>query len=461
METAYAWALEHAILPVADAITQQKLLSRLRYLEEAQWWPRQKILEEQSRALAETVRIAAAEIPYYQRRFAENGVHWRDVRTAADLPRLSIADKYSLREAYPAGLTRKTGFPTAEESSSGTMGEPFRVLEDSVTAGFRRASFLLSLQWAGWRAGERHMQTGVMADRSRTRWWKDKLLRCSYEPVIDLDDRNLDRMLHRLDHSRIRHLWGYPLGLWALAERARHRGWSGVLRSVVTWGDNLYPHYRQAIESTFGVRVYDTYGCSEGMQIAAQCGHGPWYHIHDLDTIVELVDEEGRSVPDGVPGRVLLTRLHAGATPLLRYAVGDVAVRSPNRRCPCGRDLALLERIDGRETDFVIGANGSRFSGHFFSVVVEGFSEIIRYQVRQTHRNGVVIRIVTRQEVPGIESAISRRLIESGLRGLRIEVERVQRIQDPVPGKRRFVISGIHSEPTESVKFRHLTADLP
>jgi phenylacetate-CoA ligase len=460
MESAYAWALEHMILPLADAGTRQHLLSRLRYLQAAQWWPRERILLEQNRALVELLSLAS-QVPYYQNRFAAKRIDWRDIQSARDLRVLPIADKNSLRAAYPAQVTRKTGFPTAEECSSGSMGEPFRVLEDSVTAGFRRASFLLSLQWAGWHAGEPHMQTGVIADRGWTLWWKDKLLRCSYEPVIDLDDRNLDRMLHRLEQRKIRHLWGYPCGLCALAERAGQRGWRGELRSVVTWGDNLYPQNRRLIESTLGAPVYDTYGCSEGMQIAAQCGHGPWYHVHDLDTIIELLDDEGQPVPDGVPGRVLLTRLYAGAMPLIRYEVGDLAVRSTAAGCSCGRELALLDRIDGRDTDFVVGADGTRFVGHFFALVVESFAEIVRYQVVQTHRDRVVVRIVTGQDLPGIETALASRLAENGLRGLKIDVEHVTSIHDPVPGKRRFVISEIDQQARNPVKSRQLTADLP
>ena len=61
----------------------------------------------------------------------------------------------------------------------------------------------------------------------------------------------------------------------------------------------LHPHYRREIERVFRTRVFDTYGCGEGFQIAAQCGTANTYHVHSLDVIVEYVDDEGRPVAAG------------------------------------------------------------------------------------------------------------------------------------------------------------------
>ena len=55
----------------------------------------------------------------------------------------------------------------------------------------------------------------------------------------------------------------------------------------------LYPHYRATIEKAFQTKATDTYGCAEGVQIAAQCECGT-YHIHTLDAVVEFLNDEGR-----------------------------------------------------------------------------------------------------------------------------------------------------------------------
>ena len=123
-------------------------------------------------------------------------------------------------------------------------------------------------------------------------------------------------------------------------------GGTSPLRGVVTWGDTLHPHYREAIERAFLRAVLDTYGIGEGMQIASQCERRSLYHIHTLDVVVECVDGEGRPLPPGEPGQLLVTRLHPGPMPLIRYRVGDLGVMS-ERHCPCGRGFLVWKSILG------------------------------------------------------------------------------------------------------------------
>jgi glutamine cyclotransferase len=56
-------------------------------------------------------------------------------------------------------------------------------------------------------------------------------------------------------------------------------------------------------------------------------------------------------VAPGEPGDVVITDLHNLGMPMIRYANGDVAVGSPAARCPCGRGLARIARVDGRRAD--------------------------------------------------------------------------------------------------------------
>jgi phenylacetate-CoA ligase len=89
-------------------------------------------------------------------------------------------------------------------------------------------------------------------------------------------------------------VFGYPASLYYLARAAAARGLEPAAALAVTWGDMLHPHWRREIEAVFRTRVYDTYGCGEGFQIAAQCGEGGVYHVHSLDVVVHYVDEQGK-----------------------------------------------------------------------------------------------------------------------------------------------------------------------
>ncbi len=437
--TVYPWALRHLLLPAGDWATSQGILPRLQFLREAQWWPADRIDHWRSAQLRQLVRTAYSEVPFYRHLFDSAGVSWSDIREVGDLQRLPVVTKSMLR-ACAGQTTRPTGFRCHVESSSGSTGEPFLVSEDSQTAGYRRAAFMLALEWAGWKAGEPHLQTGATLGRDWRLLLKDMLLRCHYVPAMHLDDESMDRVLDTISTRRLRHLWGYPCALNALALRARAVGWNGSpMSSVVTWADQLYPEYRVNIETTFRTKVLDTYGCAEGMQISAQCGHGEHYHVQAMDTIVEYLDECGEPVKVGRLGRVVLTRLLPGPMPFLRYDVGDLAVPCARQACSCGRQWELMQSIVGRQTDVVVSPSGKRFFLHFFSLYLECFPEIQEYQVVQTSSASVLIRAVCSPS-EGLGTRVADRLRREGLEEMSVCFESVDRIPLTPGGKRRWVI---------------------
>lgn len=434
--------LRSIILPAGDRLFGQQMISRLRFLEQAQWWDQARLYAHRDQLLRSLIMTAYQEVPFYQTLLDSCHVRPEDVRTAADLRCIPSVTKAMLRAKYPQGTTRQTGQRPYEIATSGSTGANFRLLEDAQTAGWYRASFLLALEWAGWRVGEAHVQTGMTLHRSLDRKLKDLLLNCHYISAFDLSTDKLDITLSLLERYDIQHLWGYPGSLYYLARRAQERGWNQSLRSVVTWGDNLYPHYRQTIEQAFGMRVSDTYGCGEGIQVSAQCEHGT-YHQHMLDVIVEYVDDNNLPVSPGTPGHILLTRLHPGVMPLIRYRVGDIGVSGgENATCLCGRKLDVMQSIQGRDTDVIITPRGNRLIVHFFTGLLEHFPEIDTFQVVQEQPDAIILRVVvTPAYVPETAQRIIETLHRHGADGLTVHIEPVETIPLTPGGKRRFIIN--------------------
>lgn len=441
-ERSWGWLLSHALLPAGDLAFGQRMIRRLRFLQAAQYWPLHRLHAERDRLLRQVVLTAWQEVPFYRRLMQSSGVLPSDLRTPADLARLPVVTKDMLRAGYPALTTRPTGQRTYEAHTSGSTGKNFAVVEDAHTRGWYLSSFLLSLQWAGWQFGEAHLQTGMTLHRNLPRVLKDKLLRCHYVSAFDLDDAHLDAALDLLERHRIRHLWGYAASLYHLALRASARGWNRPLASAVTWGDNLYPHFRRAIESAFHTPVYDTYGIGEGIQVSAQCGHDGNYHVHALDVIVEYLDDDSQPVPPGAPGNLILTRLHPGPMPLIRYRVGDVGIRGDQSPCPCGRTFERMQAIEGRDTDIVVTPAGNRLIVEFFNGLVDDVPEIDSFQVVQHRPDAIRLLLVPRD---GYTEATGRRLIDEmhahGAAGLAIGIEVVPEIPLTPGGKRRYVIN--------------------
>ena len=444
------WFDRAVLLPLADRATGSRMMRRLKFLEKAQYWPRDRVREEQTRLLQNVLRLAYREVPFYHELFDRHRVDVDTIRTVADLVRLPIVTKDLFRTAPENSLRRPTGQAVYRAYTSGSTGKNFFVFEDARTAGWYRATFLLTLEWAGWHIGDRHLQTGMNLDRDFQRRMKDALLRSYYVSAFDLSDRSLSAILEIIERKRILHVFGYPGSLYYLAVRARKAGWNTKLQSLVSWGDNLLPSHKELIESTFQSRVYDSYGCAEGFQVAAQCGHDTGYHLHDFDVVVEYVRDDGNPAAQHETGGVVVTRLEAGPMPLIRYRTGDAALRGPTDVCSCGRSLGRMAAIRGREGDVIVTPGGNRLIVHFFTGILEHFTEVESFQVVQHAHDAMTVNVVPSR--PGWSASagdLIRQSLESkGAAGMKITVQPVDSIPLTKAGKRKFVVA--YSSPTEA-----------
>ncbi|MBW6475437.1 MAG: AMP-binding protein [Anaerolineaceae bacterium] len=433
--------LRNVIIPFGDLIFGQKMMRRINFLEEAQYWPLEKINERRARDLQALIQTAYSEVPIYHQSMNQVGVQPGDINTLDDISKLPIITKEILRAGYPKQTTRSTGRKVYQASTSGSTGKNFYVMEDNLTAGWYRASFILSLEWAGWEIGEPHLQLGMTINRSLERQLKDLFFGCQYVSAYQLDDEHLSTMLDIIDQHQIKYIMGYPGSLYFLAKYAIEQGWNQPLRSIVTWGDTLYPHYRETITKAFSTKVFDTYGCAEGIQISAQCAHGN-YHIHTLDTIVEFLDDNGNPVPPGETGNIVLTRLHPGPMPFIRYQLGDLGVPSTDDCCSCGRTFPTMNSIQGRNADVVLTPSGNRLIVHFFTGILEHFCEINSFQVVQQNEETINILIVPNDHISDDRLDEIRFALQTrGADDMNICFNIVDQIPLPSSGKHRFVIN--------------------
>jgi phenylacetate-CoA ligase len=302
---------------------------------------------------------------------------------------------------------------------------------------FLRANF------SGWTIGEPFLQTGMTLNRGVLKKYKDILMRVQYVSAFDLSDRCLDNYLQLIESDNLDYVMGYAGSLYCLAVRAAEMGFNKKMKGFVSWGDNLYEHYRHKIEKVFQCKVTDTYGCGEGIQVAAQCGMNDGaYHIFMPHVAVEIVDDEGYPVKHGEVGNILLTRLDPGAMPLIRYMVGDIGRKSADEICPCGRGLEMLTKIEGRDTDVIVTPNGNKLIVHFFTGIFEYYPSVDTFKVIQELPDEIIIEIVPRSDFNDDHwKQISNEILEKGDQDLKIMLKLVDEIPMEKSNKRRFVIS--------------------
>ncbi|MEI7862120.1 MAG: hypothetical protein WCJ21_05790 [Planctomycetota bacterium] len=152
-------------------------------------------------------------------------------------------------------------------------------------------------------------------------------------------------------------LTGMTSALASLVDASVARALPLSPRLLVTTGELLTAPLRARI-GALGSPIRDLYGSNEFNLLAWECPAGQGtYHVCDDAVVLEVLGPEGRPVEVGQTGEVVVTGLHSFAMPLVRYSIGDRAVRGPDR-CPCGAAYSTLMAIHGRTIDMFHLAGG-------------------------------------------------------------------------------------------------------
>jgi phenylacetate-CoA ligase len=167
---------------------------------------------------------------------------------------------------------------------------------------------------------------------------------------------------------------------------------SGLRPTIVqTFGEQLTEAGRTAIEDAFQAPVRDCYGVNETGTVAAQCPEFDSYHIEGERVWVEIVDADGRALPDGVEGDIVVTNLVNTVMPFVRYRTGDVGALSA-RRCPCGREQKVLRLIAGRRHGAITLPDGSHTDVLRLVKLIERFP-VERLQVVQSSTEELTVLV--------------------------------------------------------------------
>ena len=146
-------------------------------------------------------------------------------------------------------------------------------------------------------------------------------------------------------------LWiGMPVPLLSLLRAAAQFGVDWILDEALLSADTVSPVILQEIRHLCGPRLWSHYGSREcGLGGAVSCTENAGLHVRENDLLLEVIDAEGRVMPEGGLGELVLTTLHSEAMPLIRYRTGDRG-RMLTGSCACGSNVLRItdvERIGG------------------------------------------------------------------------------------------------------------------
>ncbi len=321
----------------------------------------------QDRALRRMARYAY-EVPLYRQKYREAGVHPDDIAGIADIKRLPSVSKDDLRRHFPDGIVhprfrRDRGNLV---STSGSTGQPVSLYTDTSAVITALLGFLREIQEYG--VNWRKTRMSVIADVDEHAV-EEAYLQGSVLPairrlfpldnlqILHVGDEPRD-LIRRIDAFEPEFLGGYPGVLRALAVlKRRGHGEHVAPRVMSSSGAVLDDYTRRYIEDAFAAPIYDVYGSTEAGPVAFECSSGS-YHIHSDLVYLEFLDEDGRDVAPGEPGRLVITRLYGRGTPIIRYTGMDDILVPLEDTCRCGITTPVIGRVGGRKVDAIVLPDG-------------------------------------------------------------------------------------------------------
>ena len=215
----------------------------------------------------------------------------------------------------------------------------------------------------------------------------------------------------------------------------------------VCGGEALLPGEREYISKSVGCEARSYYASTEFEIIGQECGQHPEhaFHINAEYFYIEILDKNGKQVPEGNTGRVVITSLEQEIMPFLRYDTGDLG-RTLTEQCPCGRTLPLLQ-VEGRQANLIKLPNGKTFTQ--FSIIsifydAEFTSEIRQFQIIHETPLSFTIEIVP-HDAASISSQDRLKMRLSKILGddVEVSIKVVKQIESTQRGKRVGYISKV------------------
>ena len=404
--------------------------------QQLEYEARHNAAQRQDRLFSALVQHAASRSPVYQELYRGVALPQR----VCDIATLPVLTKESVRAALDGLRTRPHRAGDVSVHTSGMTGTPLEFSFDRADFQRRMAVLDSYRAWFGVERGDRRATfSGRVVtparDRSGRFWQTNRALNQRLYSSYHLSAENLPSYIDDLERFRPRFLDGYPSTLWILARHllSQGRSLSFKPRVIFVTGENLSERARDDLQAAFDCAVKDQYASSEGAPFIVECEAGR-HHFLSYTGVLEILDEAGAPAESG---RAVFTSFHSNLMPLIRYDIGDFASWSRETSCDCGRHYPLVERISGREEDYLVSSTRGKV-GRLDPIFKKLPPSILRSQIVQRAVDEIELLYVPdrarfqQQHLDVIAQELRDRLGEQ----LRIQFHSVDEI--PMRGQRKF-----------------------
>ena len=351
-----------------------------------------------------------------------------DYRNLPLLTKVDLVADSAANPPFGTNLTYPLQNYTRYHQTSGTTGQPLRVLDTAETWDWWGRCWIEVLEAAGVTSADRAFFAFSFAPFIGY-WSAHHGVSMLGAMTISGGGSDSIRRLKLIFDTEATVLLCTPTYALHLAEVAEREGMNladSPIRVTIHAGEpgGSIAGTRARIAEAWGAQVFDHAGASEIGAYGIGDSEGKGLYMNETEFIAEVVDPDSlQPVPEGAVGELIITNLGRGAWPVIRYRTGDL-VRP--RRIPAGDGPAklLLEGgILGRRDDMITVRGVNIYPSALENIIrsVAGSAEFRITATKSEEMDQIAI------ELEG--STASARQVKREIAdqiGIRIEVEAVE-----------------------------------
>ena len=329
--------------------------------------------------------LAYTKSSFYNQLYQKAGIQLEDIQKLEDIKKLPIITKDLIREKPESLLTCKK-WRLISNHTSGTTGTPLTIYENWALIWKARAYYAYYRKLCGFTYGEPLVSLrGSLSKKNISMYLhiSNTLFLSSY----NINEKTIKQYWEKIEAHKPKAIEGYPSTLYNLAIHIKDQGLRCNIPLCFTSSETLFDYQRELIQQVFNTQIYDHYGLTErSIALCENFDHNGYF------------EQPGYSINEYLKEGVITTSLINSAFPLIRYKINDIIDVEDNYDMAFSSKRTIINSIKGRSNQYLIGKDGTRYSGGLTYIIKE-LDNIKNAQLVQREKGKLDINIVSDKEL--------------------------------------------------------------
>ncbi len=260
---------------------------------------------------------------------------------------------------------------------------------------------------------------------------------------FDLTEKTIESYIKAIELYRTPILRAYPSSLYLFASLVEDKNLTikHRFRAIMLGSEILYDFQKDQIQKIFNAPLVNWYGHAEKTILAGYCNSSTYFHAYPQYGVTEILNDNNSESGEGETGELVGTSFWNYATPFIRYRTKDFAVKGKGYCQHCNKNYLLIDKIKGREHEFIVDKKGKLIALTGISIVCGNFTEVQQFRFYQDIPGILTFRYIKKAGLLQVDTDYIRKSLFEKIGGdFTIIFQEVNEIDRTPSGKMMYLV---------------------